>query len=278
MLAELAAANASCPHRRGGKKFADRRCVNPRPRGPYDVRRNATADSEASLACLRGRHLHRTSHALPNKALCNPCPVPPDSQREPLTQAQRKAQSARGLVSAAVELIAEHGWDKSSNAEISRRAGYSATMVNARYGSRDGLLRALLEDYGARFEFAGPPRDSGLEELLERIEILRRQVTSDPVTLRAFLMLCFEAVGPSATHRAWIEDWFADYVEGLTRIIKRGQQDGSIRRDIDARREAQFFLDAGTGICYSWMLSAGERADSQLVELRRRIETLLSTR
>jgi AcrR family transcriptional regulator len=106
-----------------------------------------------------------------------------EERRQVRTQAERKADSARDLIRAAMELIAEQGWERSSNAEIARRAGYSSTMVNARYGSREGLLAALLEACEKRFERGGTRRDSGLEELLERIEILREEVRGDPRNL-----------------------------------------------------------------------------------------------
>lgn len=198
-----------------------------------------------------------------------------EERRQARTHAERKAISARELMRAAVELIAERGWERSSSADIARRAGYSSTMVNARYGSRDGLLKALLLTYEDRFEAGGSPRGNGLAELTDRVEILREQVRSDPETLRAFLMLWFEAVGPTAEHRSWIEAWFVRYLDGLTKIIERGQADGSIRKDIDARGEARSFFDAGIGICYSWLLHPDPHVDSELVGLCGRTERLL---
>src|SRR5271167_863784 len=173
-------------------------------------------------------------------AICHSSCMAVEETRRPRTQAERKAESARELMRAAVEVIAERGWEQSSSAEIALRAGYSGAMVNARYGSRDGLLEALLKGYEERFELGGPRRDRGLDELLDRVEILRDQVRSEPALLRAFLMLCFESVGPAAGHRKWIEAWLDRYARDLAAIIDRGQSDGSIRGDVDARAEAQF--------------------------------------
>jgi len=197
--------------------------------------------------------------------------------RRPRTQPERKAESARELMRAAVELIAECGWEQASSAEIARRAGYSMTMVNARYGSRDGLLAALLQAYEHRFVIRGSTNvDSGLTELLERVKILREQVRSDTATLRAFLMLCFESVGPRAGHRPWIQAWMTRYVEDLSKVIERGQTDGSIRADLNPRTEAQFFLDAGTGICFTWLLRPETDVDAALADFCRRATMLLS--
>lgn len=196
--------------------------------------------------------------------------------RRPRTQPERKAESARELMRAAVDLIAERGWEQASSADIARHAGYSTTMVNARYGSRDGLLAALLQSYEDRFVIRGTNVDSGLTELLERVEILREQVRSDTATLRAFLMLCFESVGPLAGHRPWIQAWMTRYVGDLSKVIERGQADGSIRRDLNPSTEAQFFLDAGTGICFTWLLRPETDVDAALADFCRRATLLLS--
>ena len=43
---------------------------------------------------------------------------------------------------AAIELIGEKGFDTTTAAEIGERAGYSRSMVHARYGSKESLLES----------------------------------------------------------------------------------------------------------------------------------------
>ena len=64
-----------------------------------------------------------------------------------LTQPERVELSTRKLVAAAAELIVEKGWEATTAAEIGRRAGYSRAMVHARFGAKDVLLIALLDEY-----------------------------------------------------------------------------------------------------------------------------------
>src|SRR5262249_57141898 len=59
------------------------------------------------------------------------------SSRRPMTQAERVAESAQRLMQAAIELIAEKGFQRTSASEIAERAGYSRTMVAARHGSKE---------------------------------------------------------------------------------------------------------------------------------------------
>ena len=195
------------------------------------------------------------------------------------TQQERSADSARRLLAAAIELIAEFGWERTTSAAISRRAGFSDSMVNVRYGSKVALLEALQRSYETRFILDQDASGSGLERLLAQVERLRGESRENRDTLRAFLMLCFETIGPIASLRPWIEDWFDRYVAGLANVIEDGRRDGSIRSDIDAHAEAQHFLDVGTGICFTWVLRPGAiDFDAALADWARRVDDWLAPR
>ena len=56
------------------------------------------------------------------------------------TQQERVEESTQRLFRAAAELIAEGGYDAATAAEIGRRAGYSRSMVRARFGSKEQLV------------------------------------------------------------------------------------------------------------------------------------------
>src|ERR1700748_893308 len=61
------------------------------------------------------------------------------------TQAERAAESDRRLLRAALKLIAERGYRNTSLAAIGEEAGYSRGLVNDRFGSKAGLLWALVK-------------------------------------------------------------------------------------------------------------------------------------
>jgi AcrR family transcriptional regulator len=195
------------------------------------------------------------------------------------TQQERSADSARRLLDAAIELIAEFGWERTTSAAISRRAGFSQSMVNVRYGSKEALLEALQRSYEERFVPDQYMAGSGLERTLGQIERLREEARDNRDALRAFLMLCFETIGPITSLRPWIEDWFDRYVANLAAAIDDGRRDGSIRAEVDARAEAQHFLDAGTGICFSWVLRpTANDFDAALTEWAVRLQHWLAPR
>src|SRR5205085_5012871 len=60
------------------------------------------------------------------------------------TQAERVEASDRALIDAAIALIAERGYDRTTLAGIGERAGYSRGLVTQRFGNKENLLWAIL--------------------------------------------------------------------------------------------------------------------------------------
>src|ERR1019366_10503490 len=66
---------------------------------------------------------------------------PPPRRR---TQAERRDQSERGLVEAAIAVVSEDGVSAATFEAIGRRGGYSRGLVGQRFGSKLGLIEAVI--------------------------------------------------------------------------------------------------------------------------------------
>ena len=171
------------------------------------------------------------------------------------TQHERSAASAKLLVAATIELIAEKGFERTTAAEIGSRAGYSREMVRHRYGSKEALLEWLLEHEQKSLLLRPPSGEgTGLEQAIEQISLFRQVVDDDPERLRAFFVLCFESVGPIPGLGPWMQDWFASYRCQLADMLRAGREDGSIRMEIDPDTEAQDVTYYAAGLCFSFVL------------------------
>ncbi len=171
------------------------------------------------------------------------------------TQHERSASSAKQLVTAAIELIAEKGFERTTAAEIGERAGYSREMVRHRYGSKEQLLEWLLEH--EHKELLLPPPSggrSGLMEALGQLDRMREVAEDDEERMRAFFVLSFEAVGPIPGLGPWMREWFAAYSQQLADSLRTGQLDGSVRAELDADAEAQDVTYYAAGLCFSFTL------------------------
>jgi AcrR family transcriptional regulator len=171
------------------------------------------------------------------------------------TQRQRSAETTQRLLAALVDLIAEKGFQRTTAAEIGERAGYSRSMVSVQYGSKQALLRSLLQsEYQANMLRAATPASTGLGQLFDEIDTIRAQSRENPNQLRAFFVLCFETVGPVADLRQWMSDWLDEYQAETAAAIRRGQQDGSIRVELDPDLEAQQIVDFRVAWAFRWAL------------------------
>jgi AcrR family transcriptional regulator len=96
------------------------------------------------------------------------------------TQADRRADTRERLLGAAAELFASQGYDAVSVDEVAAAADRSSGAVYAHFGSKQGLLRALLDSWKdttatvVQAEFAISPDPSS------RMEALWRNVSHPP--------------------------------------------------------------------------------------------------
>src|SRR3989338_11006175 len=74
------------------------------------------------------------------------------------TQAERRDESARNLLRAATEVIAGQGVTAATFEAIGARAGYSRGLATQKFGSKQGLIEALIAWLHAR-------QDEGLSAL-----------------------------------------------------------------------------------------------------------------
>ena len=190
-----------------------------------------------------------------------------------MTQAERVAESAQRLMQAAIELIAETGFQRTSASEIAERAGYSRTMVAARYGSKEALLEHLMHhEYQARM-LPDLGDTKGIERLQQWITLIRQQARADPALLRAFYTLVFEAAGPVPSLRPWIVDWLERCTTEAAEAVRAGQADKTVRADIDPAAEAEQFVSSGVGLGFQFAIDDDlERFDEGLARWAARFE------
>lgn len=180
---------------------------------------------------------------------------PPPARR---TQAERRAESSRRLLAAAVELIGEQGWDRTTAAEIGERAGYSRAMVRDRYGSKEELLVALQREFEQRLIADPDPSQNGLEQLLEGIARVRRMLDGEAAYLRALLTIAFEAAGPLEVMRPVMQQWVATLEAAVAAWLQAGQVDGSVRAEVVPAAEAEATTMQAIGGAYRWVLAGDD--------------------
>lgn len=169
------------------------------------------------------------------------------------SQAERRAETERRVLDAAVRLIAGRGSQQMSLADVGAAAGYSRGIVTHQFGTKEQMLRCLAEY--AQEEF-GPPGDqlSGLERLLVVVdEYLERVFRGEAVT-QAFLLLWTESLTSQAALRDAFRGRDAHFRDVIAGYIAEGIREGDVRASVDPGSAALVLVGQLRGIALQVLL------------------------
>ena len=147
----------------------------------------------------------------------------------------------RELLGAAIRVVAGQGVAAATFDAIGREAGFSRGLVTQRFGSKEGLIRALIthlhEWQSEVLEEARVPDMDGLTALCAFVhlhcETMRTSSEAD-----AYFMLLAAAVADRLETRAAFSESHEIERTILRRFIERGQASGHIGAHINADAEA----------------------------------------
>jgi AcrR family transcriptional regulator len=179
-------------------------------------------------------------------------------------QAMRSERSTQALLDAAAELIAQGGLASVTLASVGERAGFSRGMVTARFGSKAGLVDALVRRVLTRLRDARaePADGTGLQRLVGLIEAIRDLTFAEPRDMRALLALMFEALGADPVLRTRMARLHETMRADIAESLGQGVADASIRADVDVTQWSILVVSILRGLAYQWLL------DPEAIDLR----------
>src|SRR5215469_12517983 len=139
------------------------------------------------------------------------------------TQRERRETSYRRMLAAAVKLIERQGSSRTTLAEIGEMSGYSYGLVSHRFGSKEGLVRAVTREAQANFarhEMGGTEHQTGLEALLPLADRYLRAACAK--NRNALYVLIGEALGPVPEIRADMAAADRNFRAGVKVMIEQG--------------------------------------------------------
>ena len=168
-------------------------------------------------------------------------PAPESEFRLRKTQSQRRQESERCLLQAAAALIAEGGVHAATFEAVGARAGYSRGLATQKFGSKQGMVEALVGYLRQRSDelIAESALDAlpGPDAVVFYVDAYIIELRHNP-ELRAYFVMLSGAVADHRGEGSVFADthrWFERRMEAM---IRRGQQAGSIRADLDANAAA----------------------------------------
>jgi AcrR family transcriptional regulator len=158
---------------------------------------------------------------------------PPQRRR---TQAERRDESERGLVKAAIAVVSEEGVSAATFDAIGRRGGYSRGLVGQRFGSKLGLIEAVIaylhDEKDALTAVDCAEGFSGLEALLTYVDLYLRRL-SHLGEVRAYFRLLSWAVADISAFRSLFAAEHDRIRIRFESWVTQGQAEGQIRPDLD---------------------------------------------
>lgn len=157
------------------------------------------------------------------------------SQVQPLRRAAGAGQAA--ILSAASAVFAAKGFSGASLSEIAARAGVSKANIYHHFGSKRGLYLEVMRaacrrtvGFLAGEDEAGPDVDPA-GALYAFLETHLQAIHAHPGDAR--LVLREMAGSDDAQGRELAEEVFADYARALVERVKRAQEGGVLRADLE---------------------------------------------
>ncbi|GAA3467488.1 TetR/AcrR family transcriptional regulator [Nonomuraea roseola] len=171
-------------------------------------------------------------------------------------RAQTSNESRELILAAAAELFAEKGYRQTTFIDVAERSGISRGSIPWHFGSKEGLLLAVLERSVAmvRDSLAEEPgEEAGLEQLNRGAGTMFALPTT-----KLFVTLLVEALEPDSP----IRGRYVEIHNTLREHCRRWLERLPLPQGLSAEALAVTIIGAGIGIHQQWLL-APERVDPE---------------
>ena len=164
------------------------------------------------------------------------------------------AEDKRGqILAAAVRVFAAQGYEASRVGDVAREAGVAYGLVYHYFGSKDAVLEAVFREQWGRLlaavALAEETGETAPEQLELVVKIVLRAWRDDPDLVRLLVR--------EITRSPHIQDELDEIGQAfasLERIVRRGQAEGTLRSDVDARVAAFMLYGAMEEVLTGWVL------------------------
>jgi AcrR family transcriptional regulator len=175
-----------------------------------------------------------------------------------LTQAERTAISDKAMIDAAMDLILEHGTDKTTLAAIGEKAGYSRGLASYRFGSKAGLFDAVCKSISR--DWLGYLKEGvgdrvGIDAMCTALDAFFQFVSDSPEEARVLQILYCGAASPKSEYRQTSVNIHQRQQDDVAQWVKAGIENGEIRKDADPKSIAAQYIAYISGMTYLWLIN-----------------------
>ena len=188
-----------------------------------------------------------------------------------LTQAERTAISDKAMLDAAIELILEHGTDKTTLQAIGEKAGYSRGLATYRFGSKAGLFDEVCKSISRHwldYLKEGVGSKIGIDAMCTALDAFFQFVCDSPRDARVLQILYCGAASPRSEYRQTSVNIHQRQQDDVAAWVRAGIREGTIRSDADPKSTAAQYIAYISGMTYLWLI------DPESVDFRKANEDM----
>jgi AcrR family transcriptional regulator len=159
------------------------------------------------------------------------------------------------IVNVALEVFAEFGYVGGSIRTIAERAGVSPATLLQHFGSKEGLLRAVLEEWGRRTTEAYLYGVFGLDYFRHYPQLMEFHRENRGL-LELFLTIAADATSPTHPAHDFMQRRYAEGITRLSMHLERAVAAGEVRplSQGEINREARLMIAVLDGVELQWLL------------------------
>jgi AcrR family transcriptional regulator len=162
-------------------------------------------------------------------------------------------EKPRLILDAAVRVFAAQGFEATRVGDIAKEAGVAYGLVYHYFGSKDAVLEAVFREAWGRLLDAIASATKGEASAPERLELAIKIVLRSWRDSPDLVRLITREVTRSPHFQEELNEIGRGFT-GLQLVIERGQEEGTLRRDVDARLTAWMLYGALEEILTGWVL------------------------
>ena len=168
-------------------------------------------------------------------------PAPEAAPPQRRSQAERRAQSEQRLLDAAAQLIATEGYLAATLERVGERAGFSRGLASRKYGSKDGLIEAVIWRVSAHVHEQADAAIVGIACPLEQVLALADrfvELVQRDISVRAYFVLFSAMIANRLETRPVFEEVQIRFGERLEALIVAAQAAGKVSPTLPAQHAA----------------------------------------
>ncbi|WP_123026539.1 TetR/AcrR family transcriptional regulator [Mycolicibacterium stellerae] len=177
------------------------------------------------------------------------------------TQDERSEAARKLIIDAAIKLLAEEGYQRTTFTRIQDCAGVSRGLITYHFGSKAKLIEAVIASTRDTFsaEALEPLKEAatGLDAILGMITSYFDRLTVNPKPAAVMLVLAVSADADAAEVKAAVSQRYAEMRQELYDWIERGRADGSVASSIEPVSYAALLEGVIRGVALQYLVDPG---------------------